>query len=212
MNRKLILVLSFYIILMGAASSANAETAPKGQSPAQEHKHEHHHRMIDESLMKSLQEQGFTKKEIFIAAHIAKFSNNQVADVLTFYKNNYSSWEKTAHQYGVDIEKIKKHQHHMDKFLESNKQIVLQKVSDYSGKSPKVLQGYLDKGIPLRFLISGAAMAKAANKDLGEIIQMKEQGKSFPEIKKELNVDKEQIHKELKKLVDEIQKEARKTK
>ncbi|KAF0824000.1 hypothetical protein ACOSZF_09945 [Cytobacillus firmus] len=53
-------------------------------------------------------------------------------------------------------------------------------------------------------------MAKAANKDLGEIIQMREQGKSLPEIKTELNLDKEQIHAEMKKLVDEIHKEIRK--
>ena len=212
MNKKLLFVLSFCIILMGAALSVNAETAPKEQSPAQEQKHEHHHRMIDESQMKSLLEQGFTKKEIFIAAHIAKFSNKQVADVLAFYKKNNSSWEKTAQQYGVDLDKIKKHPHHMDKFLETNKQVVMQKVSEYSGKSPQVLQGYLDKGVPLRFLISGAAMAKAANKDLNEIIQMKEQGKSMPEIKKELNLEKEQIHAEMKKLVDEIHQEVRKKK
>jgi hypothetical protein len=210
MNKKFLLLLSFCILLLGTALSVNAETAPKGKSPAQEQKHEHHHRMIDESLMKSLQEQGFTKKEIFIAAHIAKFSNKQVADVLTFYKKNNSSWEKTAQQYGVDLEKIKKHHHHMDKFLEANKQVVLQKISEYSGKSTQVLQGYLEKGVPLRFLVSGAAMAKAANKDLGEIIQMREQGKSLPEIKTELNLDKEKIHAEMKKLVDEIHKEIRK--
>ncbi|WP_404358184.1 hypothetical protein LG291_06375 [Cytobacillus firmus] len=212
MNKKFLLLVSLCFILIGAATSVNAESVPRGKSPAQEQIHEHHHRMIDESLMKSLQEQGFTKREIFIAAHIAKFSNKQVAEVLTFYKKNNSSWEKTAQQYGVDLEKIKKHHHHMDKFLEANKGAVLQKISEYSGKSAQVLQEYLDKGVPLRFLVSGAAMAKAANKDLGEIIQLREQGKSLQEIKTELNVDKEQIHAEMKKLVDEIHKEINKTK
>ncbi|MCC3645144.1 MULTISPECIES: hypothetical protein [Bacillaceae] len=212
MNKKFLLFVSFCFILIGAAISVNAESAPRGKSPAQEQIHEHHHRMIDESLMKSLLEQGFTKREIFIAAHIAKFSNKQVAEVLTFYKKNNSSWEKTAQQYGVDLDKIKKHHHHLDKFLEANKGVVLQKVSEYSGKSAQVLQGYLDKGVPLRFLVSGAAMAKAANKDLGEIIQLREQGKSLHEIKTELNVDKEQIHAEMKKLVDEIHKEISKAK
>ncbi|MCM3094429.1 MULTISPECIES: hypothetical protein [unclassified Cytobacillus] len=213
MNKKFLLLISFCLFLAGAALSVNAETAPREKSPSQEEKHEHHHRIIDESLMKSLQEQGFTKKEIFIAAHIAKFSNKKVEDVLSFYKKNNSSWEKTAKQYGVDIEKIKKHHHHhMEKFLETHKEAVLQKVSEYSGKSPQVLQTYLDKGVPLRFLVSGAAVAKAANKDLDEIIQMREQGKSLLNIKTELNLDKEQIHAEMKKLIDEIHKEIRKTK
>lgn len=213
MNKKFLLLLFFCLFLVGAALSVNAETAPSEKSPAQKQKHEHHHRMIDESLMKSLLEQGFTKKEIFIAVHIAKFSNKKVEDVLTFYQKNNSSWEKTAQQYGVDIEKIKKHHHHhMEKFLETHKEVILQKVSDYSGKSPQVLQGYLDKGVPLRFLVSGAAVAKAANKDLDEIIQMREQGKSLLKIKTELNLDKEQIHAEMKNLIDEIHKEIRKSK
>ncbi|URM32199.1 hypothetical protein LLY41_17690 [Cytobacillus firmus] len=212
MNKKFLLLVSFCFILIGAAISVHAESAPRGKAPAQEQIHEHHHRLIDESLMKSLQEQGFTKREIFIAAHIAKFSNKQVTEVLAFYKENNSSWEKTAQQYGVDLEKIKKHHHHMDKFLEANREVVLQKVSEYSGKSTQVLQGYLDKGVPLRFLVSGAAIGKAANKDFGEIVQLMEQGNSLQEIKTELNVDKEEIHAEMKKLVDEIHKEISKAK
>ncbi|MCM3706286.1 MULTISPECIES: hypothetical protein [Cytobacillus] len=213
MNKKFLLRILFCLFLAGGTLSVNAETAPSEKSPGHQEKHEHHHRIIDEPLMKSLQEQGFTKREIFIAAHIAKFSNKQVTEVLTFYKENNSSWEKTAKQYGVDIEKIKKHHHHhMEKFLETHKEAVLQKVSEYSGKTPQVLQTYLDKGVPLRFLVSGAAVAKAANKDLDEIIQMREQGKSLLNIKTELNLDKEQIHAEMKKLIDEIHKEIRKTK
>ncbi len=205
MKKKLHTILVFCLVLFNSAFSANAETAPK-ENPNHGQHHAHHHRMIDETLLKNLLEKGYTKKEIFIAVHIAKHSKQKVEDVLAFYKQNESSWEKTAQHYGVDLEKIKNHHHHMDKFLEKNKEVVLQTVSKYSGKTPQDLQGYLEKGIPLRSLVSGAAMAKAANKDLDDVMKMKEKGKSFHEIKKELNLEKEQIHTEMRKLVDEIQK------
>jgi uncharacterized protein (DUF433 family) len=210
MKKRLLTVLAFCFLLIGSTLSVNAEVMPKDKTSNQEQKHEHHHRIIDESLLNSLQEKGYTKKEIFIAAHIAKFSKQKVEEVLAFYKKNDSSWEKTAQHYGVDLDKIRNHHHHMDKFLEKNKDIVLKNVSEYSGKTAQELQGYLDKGISLRFLVSCSAMAKAANKDLGDIIKMKEQGKSFHEIKKELNLENEQIHTEMKKLVDKIQEDIQK--
>ncbi|MBT2690751.1 hypothetical protein J7I93_21660 [Bacillus sp. ISL-47] len=209
MKKRLLTVLAFCFLLIGSAFSVNAETQPD-KIPNQEDIGEHTHSIIDESLLKSLQEKGYTKKEIYIASHIAKFSNQKVEEILAFYKKNDSSWEKTAQHYGVDLNKIKKNHHHMDKFLEKNKDIVLKNVSEFSGKTAQELQGYLDKEIPLRFLVSGSAMAKAANKDLDEIIKMKEQGKSFHEIKKELNIEKEQIHTEMRKLVDKIQEDIKK--
>lgn len=212
MKKRIFTVLAFSFLLIGSAFLQNTEAAQKENSPGQEHKGEHHHhRFIDEALFKSLLEKGYTKKEIFTAVHIAKFSNQKIDDVLVFYKENGSSWEKTAKHYGVNLDEIKKkHHHHMEKFLEKHKDVVLQNVAKYSGKTPQELQAWLDSGIPLRFLVSGAVMAKAADKDLSEIIELKKQGKSFPEIKKELNLEKEQIHAEMRKLVDKIKKDIRK--
>ncbi|GLB58747.1 hypothetical protein [Cytobacillus sp. NCCP-133] len=210
MKKRISAVFVFCLLLVSSALSANAETAPKDHTPNHVQKQEHHHRIIDDSLLNSLQEKGFSKKEIFIAAHIAKFSKQKIEEVLDYYKKNDSSWEKTAQHYGVDLEKMKKHHHHMDKFLEKNKDAVLQNVSKYSDNNTQELQGYLEKGISLRSLVSCAAMAKAANKDLADVMKMKEQGKSFHEIKKELKLNKEQIHNEMKKIVNEIQKDIKK--
>ncbi|QED47091.1 hypothetical protein [Cytobacillus dafuensis] len=166
---------------------------------------QHHHDFITKEDFQRLLDKGYSKKDIRKAAHIAKYANKKTDDVLKFYKENNSSWKKTAEHYGLDMKKLKEECHeHKEKFLEEHKETVIEKVAEFSGKTESEIQAWLDEGVHLRFILIGAAMAKASNKDLAEVIKLKKEGQSFKDIKQNLNIDSEKMRDEMKALMKNI--------
>ncbi|WP_102271957.1 hypothetical protein [Cytobacillus massiliigabonensis] len=202
----IVCALSFLLLGSGfhqAPALTNAEEGKQLENPHIPHRH-----FMNEADFKRLKDQGYTKKEILKAAHIAKFADTKIDDVLKTYKENDSSWEKTAAHYGLDMEKLKNKCHEQkEKFLEEHKEDVIENVAEHTGKTEAQIQAWVDEGIPLRFIVGGAALAKASNKDFEELIKMKMSGQSYQEIKKSLNLDKGKIHEEMKALMGKIKED-----
>lgn len=206
MNKLFIATSAFIILLLGSIYMQTEVTTYAEVETSDCDCHEHH--FIKKEEVKRLSEQGYSKKEIYTAAHIAKFADKSVDDVLKTYKENNSSWEKTSEQYGFNMEKLKKSYHEeKEKFLAENKETVIENVAEYSGKTEEEIVGWVDKGIPLRFIVGAAALAKASNKDLAELIKLKEEGQSYKDIRKSLNPDKKQLHEEMKSLMMKIKED-----
>lgn len=173
-----------------------------------EHERNHYHHFISKEDFERLLDQGYSKKEILKAGHIAKYANKNVDDVLKVYRDNDSSWDKTAEHYGLDMKKLRKQMcEQKEKFLQEHKDEVIENVAEYSGKSEEVIQNWINNGIHLRFIVMGAAMAKVSNKDLEEIIQMKRDGKTFKEIKESLNLDRDKLREEKKAIMKKIKED-----
>ncbi|MBU8880064.1 hypothetical protein BGM26_13865 [Bacillus sp. FJAT-29790] len=197
-------ILSF--LLAGSIFIQNPSAAAEKGTEINERKEQPHH-FVKEGDFERLLKQGYTKKEIYKAAHIAKYAEKKVDDVLKIYKDYGSSWEKTTQHFGVDLQKIKKHHHHMEKYLQQHKGTVIENVAEYTGKTKKEIDSWLNEGISLRFIVGGAAMAKASNKDLKEVIKLKQAGKSFKQIKQELKIDDAKMRDEMKKLIRKIKED-----
>lgn len=167
--------------------------------------HGHHHKMIDCEKAKELKEKGYSKQDIFMGAMIAKKANKEIEDVLTMYKEN-KSWEITAEQLGIDMEEFKRidAMREWGQFVKSNPEAVKEHLATYSNMKKADIQSYIEEGIPLRFLIGAAALAKLSNKKLEEIVSYKKDGKSFHDMMKELDISKEELHEELEKFRKEV--------
>lgn len=195
-------ITAFFFLLQSSAGTY-AE-----MNPHHEHEKKHHHSFINEKDMERLLDQGYSKKEILKAAHIAKYTNKKVDDVLNVYKKNDSSWDKTAEHFGLDMKKLRDQMcEQKEKFLQDHKEEVIENVAEYSGKTEEDIEKWLNDGISLRFIVMGTAMAKVSNKDLGELVQMKKDGKSFKEIKESLMIDREKLHKEKRLLMTKIKED-----
>ncbi len=173
-----------------------------------EFKRDHHHHFVNEGDLKRLLDQGYSKEEILKAAHIAKFSNKKIDDVLNVYKKNDSSWEKTAEHFGLDLKKLKEQFHvHKEKYLQDHKDEVIENVAEYSGKTEDEIKAWADEGISLRFIVIGAAISKVSNKDLSEVIKMNKEGLSFMDIKNSLKIDPQKVRAEKKVLMMKIKED-----
>ena len=208
MKKLSILVCALSFLLLGTGFNqapviTNAEDGKHQENLPNPHRH-----FIKEADFQRLKAQGYTKKEILKAAHIAKFADKKIDDVLKTYKQNDSSWDKTAAHYGLDMKKMKeKCQEKKEKFLEEHKEDVIENVAEYTGKTEAQIKAWADEGIPLRFIVGGAVMAKASNKDIEELIQMKKSGQSYHDIKKSLGLDKAKMHEEFKVLMGKIKED-----
>lgn len=197
---------AFVILLLGSVFVQTAVTTYAEVETREDDCHEHH--FISKEEVKRLSEQGYSKKEIYTAAHIAKFADKNIEDVLKTYKENNSSWAKTTEHYGINMEKLKKSFHEeKEKYLAENKETVIENVAEYSGKTEEEIEGWVDKGISLRFIVGAAALAKASNKDIAELIKLKEEGKSYKDLRKSLNPDKKQFHEEMNTLMKKIKED-----
>ena len=207
MKKLFVTASAFVLLLLGSGFVQSAFNLTYEKEKAKEENYHKHH-FVSKEEMKRLLEQGYSKKEIYTAAHIAKFAEKNIEDVLKTYKENGSSWEKTTKHYGLDMEKLKKSYHEeKEKFLEENKEAVIENVAEYLGKTEEEVEGWAKKGIPLRFIIGAAALAKASNKDIADLIKLKEEGKSYKEIKNSLNPDKKQLYLEMKTLMKKIKED-----
>ncbi|WP_080847629.1 hypothetical protein [Cytobacillus gottheilii] len=197
MKKIFILILSIFTLLFPSLGSAFAQEGGEGH-------HEHHHFMNKEQV-DSLMNKGYTKEEIYKASFIAKFSKSKVEDVLAAYKKNGSSWDKTAKNFGVDLQKMKQHYKAKGRFLKKHQAEVLQTLSVYTGKKEADLEALVkEENMSLHFIIMAVAMSKSSGKDLNEVIQLKKDGKNFHEMKKQLNLNDDKLHQEMKTLMGAI--------
>lgn len=185
----------------------------------EKHREHHYHPIIDQEKISDLKQQGFSKQEIFIGALLSKKSGKDIDEVFQLYKEE-SSWEKVAEKLNVDFDDLKKWEgkHQWEVILKNHEEEVLNELAKYNLKKKKDMEKLLDDEISPRFLIGASVMAKLANKDVEEIVQYKKEGKTFQELKKELNLNEEELHKELSQfktnlknqLKEQLEKETKK--
>lgn len=182
----------------------NGTMYPPGDSS---NPHEHIGKFVDEDKLEDLVEKGFTRKEIFIASHIAKKTNQPVENVLSFYKKNNNSWETTAKHFGVNLEDIKKFKNRDCAFYKKNEAAIILSLADYTDKKPEEIKGYIKDDISLRFLVAAAAISELSGKSIEEIIKLKQQGQSLFDISQTLKIDHKKMHEEIKEIIDEVKPE-----
>lgn len=208
MRKQWFITFALGFLLLGTALVHTPNAAAQNQTGTeQKGDQEYQHDFIKQDEMDRLLKEGHSKKDILKAAHIAKYADKNIDEVLKTYKEK-GSWEETAQHYGLDLEKMKKDCHEKkEKFLQEHKDDVIDEVAEYTGKTEEEINGWVNNGVPLRFIVAGAAMAKASGKDLSEIVQMKQDGKSFKEIMEGLGVNKEKMHQEMNTLMKKIKED-----
>ncbi|MDM5153539.1 hypothetical protein QUF88_06730 [Bacillus sp. DX1.1] len=158
-----------------------------------------HHKLISEEQLKSLEQQGYQKHEIWKAAHLAKITKQDINTVLAYYKQT-KSWEDTAKHFGVDPKKL--HKHHMSKEM---KEALLQKVAEMQKSTPEQVKKTMkDYNIHLRHLVILTIIAQKSNTPLNDVLQMKKDGMHIKQIADKLNVKKEDIRAEMHKLIQSV--------
>lgn len=176
---------------------ASPMKAVEERNTEKHHKH-HHHMLIEHKKAEELKEKGYSKQEIFMGAILSKKADKSIDEVLAMYKEN-NSWEQTAKDLNIDMEEFAKINSMMEwgQFVNENEEAVIEYLATYSNIKPEDIRAYIKDEVPLRFLIGAAAIAKISNKELDEIVALKKQGKSFHDIMDSLNINKEDLHKEL---------------
>ncbi|MCI0767320.1 hypothetical protein [Bacillus sp. TL12] len=159
----------------------------------------HHHKIISEEQIQSLEKQGYNKHEIWKAAHIAKISKKDINDVLSYYKQN-KSWKETAKHFGVDPKKM--HKHHMSKEM---KAALLQKIAEMQKSTPEQMKKAMeDNRLHLRHLAVLTIIAQKSNTPFNDVLQMKTDGMHVKQIAEKLNVKREDIRAEMMKLIQSV--------
>ncbi|WP_459500359.1 hypothetical protein [Bacillus sp. C1] len=159
----------------------------------------HYHLPISNEQLQSLEKQGYQKREIWKTARIAKISKKDINDVLSYYKQN-KSWEETAKHFGVDQKKL--HKHHMSKEM---KAALLQKVADMQKSTPEQLKKTMEENhIHLHHLAVLTIISQKSNTPLDDVLKMKKGGMHVKQIAEKLNVKKEEIKTEMRKLVQSV--------
>lgn len=203
---KHLLIFSVLLFSLVFSPFSYAEEAPnKGND---EH---HQHKLIDCEKMEELKKEGYSKQDIFMAAMLAKKGDKKIDEVLASYKK-HSSWEKTAKELGIsteDYEEIASMQE-WRQFVKENRDGVIDYLATYTDKKPEDISGYLNEDISLRFLIGAAVLAKLSDKSLDEMVSDKKEGKSFHDLMDELDIDEDDLHKELDKFKTNMKKEIEK--
>lgn len=205
--KKLSIVLCLIMVGFFLHLSDTAEASPVKDSQMLEKVQKHHKRLIEKEKVDELIDKGYSKKEIFMGAIISKKANRNIDEVLALYKKS-NSWDATAKQLGVDIEELKRIDsiQKWRKLIENNSSTVISHLAQYSDKNEEEIKVFINDGIPLRFLIGAAAMAKLSGKDLEEIIAYKQEGKSHRDIMNILEIEHENLHKELESFRKNVQK------
>ncbi|MEI4831222.1 hypothetical protein WAX78_17490 [Bacillus sp. FJAT-53711] len=200
MKKKLVTGMLAVSLLCGATSlTAYASTDSSQAETKQETKQvAKHHKLISEEQYKSLIEKGYKKHEIWKAARIAKLSGKDINAVLEYYKQKHT-WKETAQHFGVDPKKLHKfHKHHMSKEMEGK---LLQKVADMQKSTPdQVKQTMRDYEVSLFHLAVLNIISQKSGTSLNDVLKMKKDGMNVKQIAEKLNVKKEDIKTEMKKL------------
>ncbi|MGG2093635.1 hypothetical protein AB1283_13155 [Bacillus sp. S13(2024)] len=200
MKKKLVTGMLALSLLCGATSlTAYASTDSSQSETKQETKQvAQHHKFISEEQYKSLIEKGYKKHEIWKAARIAKLSGKDINAVLEYYKQKHT-WKETAQHFGVDPKKLHKfHKHHMSKEMEGK---LLQKVAAMQKSTPdQVKQTMRDYEVSLFHLAVLNIISQKSGTSLNDVLKMKKDGMNVKQIAEKLNVKKEDIKAEMKKL------------
>lgn len=205
--KKLSIVLCLIMVGFFLQLSDFTEASPIKDSQMLEKIQKHHKRLIEKEKVDELIEKGYSKKEIFMGAIISRKANKSIDEVLGLYKKT-KSWDATAKQLGVNIDELKR----IDSIqkwkylIEHNSSTVISHLAEYSNKKEEDIKVFINDGIPLRFLVGAAAMAKLSGKDLEEIIAYKHEGKSHHDIMNILEIEHENLHKELEIFRKTVQK------
>ncbi|TKC18115.1 hypothetical protein [Robertmurraya kyonggiensis] len=202
------------IILMSLMVGLTWYPAQFAQAAPEKHDHEHkmehhhkqHHKLLEREQVKELEDKGYTKADIFRAAMLSKKSNKKIDEVLDIHKET-QSWEKTAEKLGVDKEELERIESMIQwkEFVKNNEPAVKEYLASYTNKKTEEIDAYIKDGLHLRFLIGAAALAKVSGKSLDEIVALKKDGKSFHDVLDTLDVNMEDLHKELNKFKTEAQ-------
>lgn len=192
MYKRIVLSMAMVALLCGVSVFPAAAASQKEVAV-------HHHKLISEEQIQSLEKQGYNKHEIWKAAHIAKISKKDIKDVLSYYKQN-KSWKETAKHFGVDPKKL--HKHHMSKEM---KQALLQKVAEMQNSTPEQMQKIMkDNNIRLHHLTVLTIIAQKSNTPFNDVLKMKKDGMHIKQIAEKLNVKKEDIRAEMIKLIQSV--------
>ncbi len=187
--------------------SVNPQAEVASIQPLQNfHELEQGWKSADQGKIAELEKLGYDKHDIYHAIKISKIAKQDPEIVLTFYKKN-RSWKETAKHFGVDPNEIKHHRHwkkHKE-YLEKNKDKVMLNLASYLNKEETELNLHLKEGVSLHTLVKASVLSKLSDVELEEILAKKENGQSFREISKELNVEKKDIIIEIKKLKQAIE-------
>jgi predicted DNA-binding protein YlxM (UPF0122 family) len=200
---KKIIVLACVSILIGLGFNAfvSNAAAPNGVN----HPHSHHKEWSkgEKEQILELKKQGYDKHDIFQALHLAKLTNKDAEVILAHFKDT-KSWESTAQHFGVAPAQLKHHHpHHWKKYnayLEKNKDKLVPYLAEYLNKDQREINGYLQDGTRMHTMVKASVLAKLSNTEVTEILTKKQNGKSFRKIADELDIEKEAIYSEIKKM------------
>ncbi|ENQ3077541.1 hypothetical protein ACEOWG_000705 [Bacillus cereus] len=193
MKKKLVTGMLAVSLLCGATSLTAYASTNNSQAETK------HHKFISEEQYKSLTEKGYQKREIRKAARIAKLSGKDINTVLDYYKQKHT-WKETAKHFGVDKKKL--HKHHMSKEMKAK---LFQKVADMQKSTPdQVKQTMRDYEVSLFQLAALNVISQKSNTPLNDVLKMKKDGMNVKQIAEKLNVKKEDIQAEMKKLKAEL--------
>lgn len=211
--KKITIVFFTMVAAVFLQLSGTAMASPVKNIPVLEKIQKQQKRLIEKEKIEELTEQGYTKKEIFMGAIIARKSNKSIDEVLALYQKT-KSWEITAKELGVDIRDLQKIEslQKWKKLVESNSAAVISYLAQYSDKNENDIKDYLKDGVPLRFLVSAAAMSKLSGREMDEIISYKQEEMSHHDILKILEISEEKLHKELEQLRKNIEDNINETK
>lgn len=193
MKKQLVTGMLAVSLLCGATSLTTYASTDNSRSETK------HHKFISEEQYKSLTEKGYQKHEIRKAARIAKLSGKDINTVLDYYKEK-RTWKETAQHFGVDIKKL--HKHHMSKEMEAK---LLPKVAEMQkSTSDQVKQTMQDYKVSLFQLTVLNIISQKSNAPIHDVLKMKKDGMNVKQIAEKLNVKKEDIKAEMKKLKAEL--------
>ncbi|TYS64570.1 hypothetical protein FZC76_18600 [Sutcliffiella horikoshii] len=123
-----------------------------------------------------------------------------------FVPNVIASPEETHGHHNEYRNDHYRHWKKYNEYLEQNKDKVIPYLSDYLNKEQPEIEKLLQNGAELHTLVKASILSKLGKVDLKEILTKKENGQSFKDIAKELNVKKEDIYTEMKKMKETIKK------
>ncbi|HDX9578562.1 TPA: hypothetical protein ROX88_002104 [Bacillus pseudomycoides] len=193
MKKQLVTGMLAVSLLCGATSLTTYAATDNSRAETKQHK------FISEEQYKSLTEKGYQKHEIRKAARIAKLSGKDINTVLDYYKEK-RTWKETAQHFGVDIKKL--HKHHMSKEMQAK---LLPKVAEMQKSTPdQVKQTMRDYEVSLFQLTVLNIISQKSNTPLHNVLKMKKDGMNVKQIAEKLNVKKEDIKAEMKKLKAEL--------
>ncbi|MBS4172603.1 hypothetical protein [Bacillus sp. FJAT-49736] len=158
-----------------------------------------HSQLNHEEFLK-LERQGYKVQDIVRAAHISMYTNNSIESILRYYKK-YSSWDKTAQHFGVDLKKLEANDtRNMQNSQQEYKEKMIKIIATYTKMSTANISQYLKEDADIHFLLIAAAISKTSNTELSQIIQYKKEDKNVDQIIHIVQADRKKVFEEVQML------------